>query len=421
MRRMLLVLLSCLPAALSGCALAGQKSEVTRRYAAHTFESGDSTRVNLTVFAISVPERDATFLAVNDLAPAAQAELVKAMDDHANPQALVQALALPITGSSATPTFRDLTRMSRRLVFSLENRSRNPADRISKARISIRPGEGTRLLGWDRIANVYDTIDLGTLNLTRERKVGGEVGLVLPVLSATPSFNASSTATLEEAVTLRQRRTSLTGALQPREAVLLQEGGVGIDLTGNVTADIDFAVPAGGDTTVFLPNLPIKDGMPRCEVSPTFERQTLRFPSQADSVRIDVTVEYTVRDVRTGHETVTESDDVVVFVEGMRELQGVPITTAEALRFSIFALRLGNDYVTIRGGSEASRLVTDQPLHFASFADATEMLRWIRRCPDWSTTSGRLHVGGRELTLADHPLLSVWRVPINHGPLSVTR
>ena len=416
MHKSWMLLFAGLQVALSACALAAPKAEVTRRYATHTFETATTDRVNLTVFAIPVPERDATFLAVSDLAPAAQAELVKAMDDHANPQALVQSLALPITGSSPTPSFRDLTRMSRRLVFSLENRSRNPADRISKARIAILPSQGTRFIGWDRITNVYDTIDLGTLNLTRGRKVGAEVGFALPILSAAPTLTASADASLEEAVTLRHRRTSLTGALQPGEAVLLQEGGVGIDLTGNVTADIEFAVPAGGDTTVFLPNLPMENGAPKCDVPPSFERQTLRYPAEADSVRIAVMLEYTVRDVRAGHETVTESDDVVAFLEGKQQLQRIAITTAEALRFSIFAVRLGNQEVTIRGGSEASRLVTELPLQFVNFNDATGMLRWIRHCDTWSTTGGRLQVGGRALTKDDLPQLFVWRVPINYGP-----
>ena len=425
-RLMILVLLLVVQGAAAGCtALGGSRTVVTRRYAAQTEVRDETPTARISVFALPVPAAPATETALTSLGAEAQAELVKVMaarTQSGGAQSLVQALATPIRGASATPSFRDLTRFSRRLVFSLENQSSGAANRISEARIYVRPAAGTRFASWNRIENVYETVDIGKLSLSQERSAGAELGLAIPVLAATPALNASAGSTLQEEIQLRQRRTVLTGVLGPEEAMLLQQGGTGIDLTGNVTADFEFVVPHGGDETVFIPSLPAA-----CE-QPSFNRQTIRYPARSsravraaeqdsgglDTVRVDVELRYTLRDVPRGHSTITESDDHVVFRRGADRLRGVAVLPAEALRFSVFELRMGEKTILIQGATQSGTTERTVPLQFANFEDAAAMLAWMRRC-----TMGKvghpLFAGARELAGDDAKQLSVWRRPVNHG------
>ena len=335
-------------------------------------------------------------------------------------QAMARALAIPIRSASATPSFRDLTRISRRLVFSLDNRSPGPANRISEARIYVYPLDGTRFVSWNRIENDYQTVDLGKLNLSQERSASAELGLALPVLSATPSVSASAGSTLQEETLLRQRRTALTGALTPRQAMLLQQGGTGIDLTGNVTADFELAVPRGGDQTVFVASLPAV-----CEQQPSFDRQTLRYPAKSavpgrdtlgpETVLFGVELRYVLRDVLRGHETLVEGDDSVVFREGVSRVDTVAVIPSEALRFAVFELRMHDTgTVMIQGATPGGTAERVAPLQFATFEEAAAMLTWMRHCKVAAVVFP-LTVEGRRLQGDDAQRLHVWRTPVNYG------
>jgi hypothetical protein len=431
MKRLTILLVLALQATAGCSALNRADPVVTRRYAARQFVREDTPRVRITVFAVPVPAPASSETVLTSLAPEAQAELVQLMGSRTENQgarSLVQALALPIRGESSAPSFRDLTRMSRRLVFSLDNQSPEPSARVSQARIFVQPLGDTRFVSWNRIENVYETVELGKLSLSQGRSTSAELGLTLPVLSAAPKVSASAESTLGEEVLLTQRRTALTGALTPTHAMLLQQGGAGIDLTGNVTADFEIAVPHGGDHTVFIPVLPMSGGAPACGTQPSFNRQTIRYPASGggaapDSVRVDVTLEYTLRDVRQGHETITESDDFVVFATGVSRAQGVAIIPAEALRFSVFELRMGDGRqqqrptsgaaVTIQGASGGGSQGRISPLEFATFEEGVAMLTWLRKC-NTAAVGFPLLLDGRPLMDNELPRLFVWRRAVNH-------
>lgn len=417
MNRTIILLLLFVQAATGCSTFMKPKPVVHRRYSAYTRVKQDTPNVSLTVFAVPVPQSPAAETAITSFAGDAQAEMVKAMASrtaNGGPHGLVQALAMPIRRTSSAPSFRDLTRISRRLVFSLDNESPGPANRISEARIFVEPRNGVRFVSWNRMENDHQTVELGRLSMSQERSTSAEVGLTLPVLSATPSVSTSAGNTLQEEILLRQQRTALTGALLPHRAMLLQQGGTGIDLTGNVTADFELVVPHFRHKTVFLASLP-----DACESLPSFDRQTIRYvtPTRRDSlldtIRVDVQLNYLLRDVLRGHETTMEGDDSVVFRVGSYRVDSVAVLPAEALRFSVYELRLRGETVFIRGATASGTEKKTDPLQFVTFEDATAMLAWVRRCNMKGVSFSLLHQN-RSVTPNDWREMHVWRTPVNY-------
>ena len=423
MRKLTTVLLLATQVIVGGCAtLQGSNSRILRRYATQTRIRETAPTVKITVFALPVPSTPPAATEITNLANDAQAELVKAMAGRTqgSPAGLVQALAMPIEGTSSEPSFHDRTRFARRLVFSLENQSPGPANRISEARIYVHPLNGTRFVSWNRIENDYQTVDLGKLNLSQERGSNVGLGLTLPVASASPSVSASASSTLQEEMVLQQRRTQLTGAITPDTAMLLQQGGFGIDLTGNVTADFDLVVPGVRDTTVFIPSVP-----DACGEEPVLRRQTIRYPdprtvngrlAELDTVWMDVQLNYVLRDVRRGDRTLVEGDDDVVFREGTARIDRVAVIPGEMLKAAVFELRMNDATVIIEGATQSGTSERRVPFQFAHFEDAAAMLAWLRRC-GVDSLHHPLLVSRQRLNGDDAMRLNIWRVPLNYPGL----
>ncbi|MBB4637072.1 hypothetical protein [Longimicrobium terrae] len=424
MNRMIPLLPAAL-AALSGCAIFSRTEPVVlRRYATHTVVQDSASAVRITVFALPVPAAPSTATVLTSLSPEAQAEMVKAMAARTggDARALVQALALPIREASSTPSFQDRTRISRRLVFSLDHSSSSAADRISDARIIVRPVNGSQFVSWNRIENPRETVDVGKLSLSRERNTGAELGLALPFLSATPSLSASAATTLQEEMVLRRQRTPLTGTLTATEAVLLQQGDIETDLSGNITADFDMVVPHGGYYTVFTASLP-----DACGGAPSFNRQTTRYaaaglnaPSDTGRgaggpapVGVNVELQYTLRHVPAGDRTLPEGDDAAEFRKGRDTIRLVEILPGEALRFAVFQLRIAGDSIEIEGAAPSARADRRNVLEFGTFEEAVDMLAWIRRCTV-AKLGYPLWAGNRAMTDGDRAAMHVWRAPVNY-------
>lgn len=411
----IITLLPAALAALAGCAALGRTEPVVlRRYAAHRVVPDSASSVRITVFALPVPAGPSTATVLTSLSPEAQAEMVKAMAERTggDARALVQALALPIREASSTPSFQDRTRISRRLVFSLDHSSRGAADRISDARIIVRPVNGSRFVSWNRIENPRETVDVGKLSVSRERNAGAELGLALPFLSAAPSLSASAATTLQEEMVLRRQRTPLTGTLTATEAVLLQQGDIETDLSGNITADFDMVVPQGGYYTVFTASFP-----DTCGGAPSFNRQTTRY-ALADSggpapVEVNVELQYTLRHVPAGDRTLPEGDDMAEFRKGTDTVGLVSILPGETLHFSVFQLRIGEQTIEIEGAAPSAGINRRNLLEFGTFEEAVDMLTWIRRCTV-AKLGYPLWAGGRALTDADRGAMHVWRAPVNY-------
>lgn len=148
------------------------RPEVTRRYRqiSHA-EDRTGRHAEITAFSLPVPNSDPNSILA--LAPAAQAEFVKGVAAHASTG---QGIAAPIRSDSPPPGARNLARVSRRVVFSIENRSPNPADRLHSVRIGMKLQDtAMSYVSWDKIATKHNTVDVGSLTFTQGTEVGADL------------------------------------------------------------------------------------------------------------------------------------------------------------------------------------------------------------------------------------------------------
>jgi hypothetical protein len=403
---------------LQACAALNMQPRVTRRYASATFlpAAVPAPAVDLSVFATTVP-RSGTETVITNLSDRGQAELIRAMVSRTQTaQTLAEAMAYPVRRPTPLPGLRDLTELSRRLVFSIDNGSVQPADRVSTARIRVILRDSARFTGWDRITTRFDTVDLGKISTDQSRSVGAELGLELPVLSAAPSLNVSSENALHEEVALRQRRVALTGALGDGVAVLTQQGAAGIDLMGNVTADFQLSAKRHSDQQLIVGEYPQASGLPECAAGPRLQSQMVRVP-QPNAISADVYLDYVLRRVVRGQATVTESDDAVVFEPGRDSVMNVIVVPGDMLQPAAFTLKVGAGsdrdptlHVTgVPSGINAGAVT----LRFPTYENAMGMLAWLRGCKasavGYTLTVG---FGGPVLTESDLGRMYVWRDPL---------
>ncbi|HWU09298.1 MAG TPA: hypothetical protein VN520_23435 [Streptomyces sp.] len=350
-----------------------------RRYAAARFVRDTAQYGAITVFSLPVPGAEAD--GVLDLSPQAQAEFVRAVaatPTAKSPGTIAAGLASPIQPETSPPGTRNLARVSRRVVFSIENRSMNPADRLHTARIIVRLNPDSAVFtGWDRIATRHNKVDVGTLTFTQERDVGGELGLTIPVVSATPKVTSSAGSSLVENVTLSQRLVELNGALTPSEAVLLQQSTAGLDLTGNVLAD--FVVQMRRPHPEWFYSF-THDG-DGCG-QPRLRGEYNWITTDTRPVPATVVLDYVLRRVDGGAATITESDDTVTFVSAAQPIQAELIPTSALVVHSwlVRADRTLEGVLNLRSNVGGMDLERAKPVQFASYEDAERMVIWLKRC-----------------------------------------
>lgn len=401
------IALTCIAAAaLAGCVPPRVTPEVSRWYASRTFVADTQHRVGISAFSVPVPLPAGSAANISSLEGAGQAALVAAMAARTStPASLSRALGTPIHSEDAPPIFEDRSVIRRQLVFSLERRSQVP-DRISRARIRVLLPEGNQFVGWNRIENQYEMKELGSLSVTRTRGSSAELGLTLPVLGATPSVSSSAETMLQETQQLDWRIPVLLGALTAHEAVLLQEGAPGRDLTGNATANVEIALRRGGDAIVLTTSASPADP---CREGPGLQTRIVRYAESSDSLKVDVVLNYDLRHVREGDTTEPEGDDSVEFAAGADTLHGVVVVTPEELRFGVYQLRLGN--AVVQADSPEGSPVRGA-LEFAGYEDAAAFLGWLRRC-GVRPPGLRLMAGLAPLTARSTDQVYVWLQPMN--------
>ena len=132
----------------------------------------------------------------------------------------------------------------------------NPADRIEAVDIAIKPDNAV-IRSWDSAATIYSTINAGTVQLTGTQTGTGSATVGTPstapiAASLTGGYTQSEART--ENFTATQQAESLTVSLKnndpfvlstknPNELRIHRQGGIGVDLTGNVIVKVDIAIP----------------------------------------------------------------------------------------------------------------------------------------------------------------------------------
>ena len=382
--------------------------ELLRRHAA--WEVADTSGV-VGVSVFSVPAAaDASSPRLPELSSSAQAAFVRAVADRTETSgALLRTLGGPIGAPAGRGAMLDRTRFRRRVVVSAENRAARPARdqggrwraspgaRISRLRVALGLDPSrAEFRSWDRFASRWESVDLGAMSFRREVRAGLGVELSPEIVAREVDLlglEAGRTSTVDEELPLRRRYVS-TGMLRRDSMVLLQEGAVGIDLTGNVVVQVDVDVrdaPEPARTHAFA-GLFGDDGSPRpADAVRVASRDLVHAPGPVGDLRGSLRFEAVVRTVRSGAGDATwaEGDDHVRYLVEAAEAPDVVLVRASELRASVWQLATSGCRAFLHVEDDAGRPAVVQ---LASAEEAFALLRWLRR-------SGSGEVGRRTLYL----------------------
>lgn len=405
--------------------------ELLRRHAA--LEVADTTGL-VGVALFSVPAgRTASAVPLQELSASAQTAMIRAVAEKTDsPEAFLHTLGPP-AGADLEPAGPiDRTRFRRRVVISAENHAARPSRdpdgrwraspgaRIIRLRVAVGTDAGrARFLSWDRFASRYESVDLGEMSFRRERSSGLDLDVVpgdavreLRSLAG----DAARSSTLDEELPLRSRYAS-TGVLLPDSMILLQEGTVGVDLTGNVVllVEIDVAAASGPARTVDLSGLFGPDGAPRPPDSVRVVARDLVHAADADrDVRATLRFDAVVRTIRPGGGDATwaEGDDHALHLVETSVEPPSTLVPARELRASVWQLATPrcDAFLHLEGGLGGRPEV----VQLASADEAFALLRWLRARRPAEVAGRGLRLGPeRALGPADPDELAVRLLPLN--------
>ena len=355
----------------------------------------------VSAFVLDVPE-GASGKTVADLPERAQAAAIKAIG--ANPKTstkdLLSAMGSPIGKKEHKTGDEDRSVFKKRVVLALVSLTTTaPADRFMSAKLSLvfpdlpaddvlRVDENktqAQFVSWDKFATQYQTVDLGSLSYTQNRELDLKLTAQAPH-GAGGEVDSKTANALQEQTKLSQRYTTITGSLTPKEADLIQQGAPGIDLAGNVSVDMTIKVPANKDayTITDFGELFAEGDKPTDPVTPT-DPAKLKVSSHSITapqdpcrdITANLTLNYVLRHVVAGADTITESDDVVEFRIGTLPPVSVALVAADELKVPTWNLRLNSRVLSIERVPGAEGNLKTQPVTFDSYDKAKEFLLWL--------------------------------------------
>ncbi|MGA8141554.1 MAG: hypothetical protein WB948_12795 [Desulfobaccales bacterium] len=236
----------------------------------------------------------------------------------------------------------DKTIFKKRVVFAVDkepfqplpgdvpNRDFGLADRINNLTVNLAIiNKGVRFASWDKFITADESVVLGTDQLTRggTASLAASIGPVGPVAPATLNPSVSATTSLQEAVTLSQRRVKLSGKFleNGRQAVLRQEGAVGTDLTGTFIVDVDIKPDEGWRTakpkmiTGF--SLPQKDSKGSDAAKLSLKITELRYLKCSKPIICNLKYDYILRHAKSDR-IIAEGYQNVIFLKGTEPKNG---------------------------------------------------------------------------------------------------
>ena len=284
----------------------------TKRY--NSILPDETTTVNvgleLSAFPVTVTRSASTRL-IADLPERAQAEAIKAIsrDKSVTASSVASTLSSRITAptSSATPNF---IRYSRRIGVTVDVgdiSDSSLADRLTMLETNFELNSGAKFHSWSQLANPFIQVDLGDLSFEQSSSIGAEAGFdTLSPDLASLNITGELAQELTETVRLRQTVLPLYGVLSGNKAKLVQRGALGRDLVGIQTIDVVIEVEEGGSSSV-VSSFTAPNEKTKTPASLTVSQ--IRPPKNSCPITLTVKADGIIRHVKSGHTTITESDD----------------------------------------------------------------------------------------------------------------
>jgi hypothetical protein len=349
---------------------------------------------------LSLPERAmATYIAA-----LANPNVAKAAD------ALRKNIAAPFEAAGPA-TMDDETIFHRTMVVTVARDPLyfNPADRIEAVDVAIKP-DNAIIRSWDAAATIYSTINAGTVQLTGTASGTGSASVGTPaaapvVGSLSGSFTQSQSRV--ENYTAAQQAESLTISLRNNDTYLWdkanrntlrihRQGGIGIDLTGNIIVKVDIVLPEDPGSSP----VPIrisrrwlfsvkgdyfdKNGRWTKPTSLALDPRLVLVAKHVDPatrptpVTATVTLIYTLRHILSGDDTLEEKDDRVTDKTMRVETPGVILIPGGEVS--------PRAYSVIANYAKGAPLMIQRPdapgleaLCFGSYDAANDLVTYLRK------------------------------------------
>lgn len=313
----------------------------------------------------------------------------------------------------------------------------NPADRIEAVDIVIRPDNAV-IQSWDTATTLYSTISAGALQLTGTNSATGGASLGTPATAPTvASLTGSATASQarQESLTATEQVESLTVFLnnidsyrldpgRKNELHIHRQGGIGVDLTGNIILKVDIAIPDHWNHVYMPASQPLiasrrtifsvkgnyfdDKGKRAAPESLKLLAQTNRIAEYKDdsqappAVTGTATLVYTLRHIVSGDDTLEEKDDTIYErTVQANDVQIVLVPGAEVVPRAYSVVEANSTNVPLMAMSAGSGRPTK--MCFATQDEASTFIAYLQHA-----TSKPESFAGATLVFttarADHPL-----------------
>jgi hypothetical protein len=343
-----------------------------------------------------------------DLSPKAQAALISELSKKETAtDKFISGLTNNLSSKpSNTTEIIDYSQFEKRIVVSIRNKSHMPADRISKINITLDIGNEVKILSCNKLTTEYQTLDLGKLNYSNTQnaevtgnasieagneatitgdktseKATGKMGVgVAGKLSANRSFS--------EEVLLKQRMVALNAAISQNKLSLYQEGISGIDLTGNILADVTLGIENLKVEKIYSFSELIKNDVVTDAGNIKASEKIIICPNLTQDIKAKISFEADYREVLKKHKTISESDDKVNLYYGT-----VVNTTEEVIipqnkiKPKLWKLTFTDIALKLPIQIKSPAVVVSGDLLFNSFNEAKEFALWLKSKYDDSKTS----------------------------------
>jgi len=398
----IIILSVALSTVLSGCNFNGK---LTRRYKSMSLiSSNDEVKgtVEVNAYTLEKDKPAPTTKTIFDLSPKAQAALIAEVakkETTTDPfiAGLIKSLLAKTPNNSE---ILDYSQIERKVVVSIRNKGHWPADRISKINVGIDLGTVSemKLVSCSRLTTEYQSLDIGKLNYSNTQsgelgaKVTGGVNVEAGIeqggvtAAAKPSLNGelngklTASRSFAEEVLLKQRMVALNAAIQANKLTLYQEGVSGIDLTGNIIADVKFAVSDLNVAKVYsFGDIRIANGAANDADKLKVNEKVIVYPNLTSDVSATLSFEADYRHVTKGDKTISEADDKVqIFYGEHTDTNPTILIPKEQLVPKLYVLSFsdvkGKMPIQIKSpiGSGFGDMV------FNSISDAKDFANWLR-------------------------------------------
>lgn len=382
-------------ALLAGCT----SDHIVGRYAKITCKPDGVTEVPCE----GVPTAAASVVSIASASPTASPSGVVSLSDRGQ-AAYIERLALLSKNADAlraamaqgldtkdSVDVQDRTVFHRTFIISLRKTGDfNPVDRIEAADIIIRPTDA-KFTSWDTLTSAYSTVNAGTVQLAQARGLTESVtagvpstaGLTGIPLTASGTFGGSQTDTRTENFSATAQIENLSAAISPDGTLIIhRQGGLGLDLTGNIIIKADLAYAAGPDygygfsVKAYIDGgKVIAPGKLETKITPTMSTP----PEQPLQATVDMN--YTVRHVTNGGNTYEEIDDTVVEVTQKAAAVTVNLISghdASPHAFGLYVVDRKNPLDTQGLNVQARALLQPVTVCFASYNAAVDFLAYLK-------------------------------------------